>query len=595
MKKKVKASIAALLCFCIVISASSATFASAKAPDTDAAQILSIFDSDEILRKLIVAVWRIACPILENAVGVIADALPESKNWIDYDKYESKNFYPGHEYFLDEQTKSSVWSLGYSQEILTPEDLETRGYYMAGYSIGKITFKKYDDIKVRTICLDDGSGRGKVAFSVIDAIGLANSDVRKIRERLAAFASEKNIVSINVGVTHTHSGLDTQGIWSKEPQTVFNNILSSIFDIDTYNGTDPALMERIFTLTAKSVRDACSGMKQGSLTLATKDISSYVMDKCDPDYFISDLYRFKFTPYDGSKGTIIANFGAHPETVGFTTDSFPGDTLSADYVPYIEEVVNKGGFNFMFFQGAIGSLISANRHLSGDELKIDRYQEAVRYGQEIGYILLGMSYKTEQECIDYVLDKEREAADMAASDKYTPWYKDWVVEHPEKEVAPILNIALKEILFKVDNPFLQAVGKVSLTNNTMVVDDDGSIYTPTEIGYMEIGKDLKVILMPGETAPELIIGGKTMTSQGSCSGEDFMFKPLRDIVGENLIVFDVMNDATGYIIPDNDCGIGTLRYYDGRFMYDTNGMLSFSNKAASTFISNFLELVESKS
>jgi len=104
-----------------------------------------------------------------------------------------------------------------------------------------------------------------------------------------------------------------------------------------------------------------------------------------------------------------------------------------------------------------------------------------------------------------------------------------------------------------------------------------------------------VILMPGETAPELIIGGKTMTSQGSCSGEDFMFKPLRDIVGENLIVFDVMNDATGYIIPDNDCGIGTLRYYDGRFMYDTNGMLSFSNKAASTFISNFLELVESKS
>jgi hypothetical protein len=144
------------------------------------------------------------------------------QNWIDYDKYESKNFYPGHEYFLDEQTKSSVWSLGYSQEILTPEDLETRGYYMAGYSIGKITFKKYDDIKVRTICLDDGSSRGKVAFSVIDTIGLANSDVRKIRERLADFASENNIVSINV-VSNTHSGRILRIV--KGTQTVFNYIL----------------------------------------------------------------------------------------------------------------------------------------------------------------------------------------------------------------------------------------------------------------------------------------------------------------------------------------------------------------------------------
>lgn len=595
MNKKIKVAISTLLCFCIVISASPAMLVSAQAPKADAVKTLDLFDTEEILRRLIVMVWRVACPILEDTVKHVADALPDSKNWIDYDEYETKNFYAGHEYFLDEQTDSSVWSLGYSQEILTPEDLETKGYYMAGYNLGKITYKKYDDIKVRTICLDDGSSRGKVAFCVIDTIGLANADVRKIRERLSGFALENNIVSINVGVTHTHSGLDTQGIWSEEPRTVINNLLSSIIDIDTYNGTDPSLMERIFNLTAKSVKDACNNMTQGLMTIATKDISGYLMDKCYPNYFIEDLYRFKFTPFDGSRATIIANFGAHPETVGFKTSTFPGDTLSADFIPYIEQVVNEGGFNFMFFQGAIGSLISADRYLTGDGLNLDRYQSAVRYGQEIGYILLGMSYETEQECIDHVLDKGREAADMAATDKYTPWYKDWVVDCPEQEIAPILNIAFKEIMFKVENPFLQAVGKVSLTNNTMVVDDEGTIYTPTEIGYMEIGKDIKVLLMPGETAPELIIGGKTMTAEGSCSGEDFIYEPLRTIIGEELIVFDVMNDATGYIIPDNDCGIGTLRYYDGQFSYDTNGMLSFSNSAASTFISNFLELVDSKS
>ena len=35
----------------------------------------------------------------------------------------------------------------------------------------------------------------------------------------------------------------------------------------------------------------------------------------------------------------------------------------------------------MYFQGAIGSLISANRFLSNDGLRLNRYEQTVRYGE----------------------------------------------------------------------------------------------------------------------------------------------------------------------------------------------------------------------
>ncbi|HZJ77584.1 MAG TPA: hypothetical protein VFD52_02120 [Clostridia bacterium] len=590
MKRGLKAIISIVLCLSLVLPISTSAFAYSNSASNAA---LGLFDTEKILRNVIVATWKALNPILEDVVNGVAKAVPDCKDWVDYDKYKSENFFKGHDYFLDEPTKSSVWSLGYSQEILTPEDLSTKGYPMAGYSLGKIAYEKYDDIKVRTICLDDGSSRGKVTFSVVDCVGLANADVRGIRAGLSSFATANNIVSINVGASHTHSGLDTQGIWAKQPKATAVNILNSLLNKPPKSGVDSYLMEKIYKLTVKSVKDACNNMKQGELTLATKDISDYLNDKSYPDYFIKDLYRLRFDPYDGSKGTIIANFGAHPESVGLTTDSFAGDKMSADFVPYIEEVVNDGGFNFIFIQGAIGSLISTNRTLSGDMIPDqDRYDSAVRYGQEIGYILLGMDYKTEQECYDYVVNKEREAADMAVSLGYTPWYENWTVEGPPKAVEPILNIAFTDMVCPITNPLFVGIGKLGFTNDLLIKDSNNNVFTPTEIGYMEIGKNIKVLISPGETAPELVIGGKTMTSEGSVSGGEFIYAPLRDIVGEDLIVFDVMNDAAGYVIPDCDYGIGTLRYFDGKFSYNLDGIMSYGGNTASIFVGEFLALIE---
>ena len=115
-------------------------------------------------------------------------------------------------------------------------------------------------------------------------------------------------------------------------------------------------------------------------------------------------------------------------------------------------------------------------------------------------------------------------------------------------------------------------------------------YTVTEVGYMEIGEnggDLKVFLSPGEIYGELFMGDKTM--------EGFPYKPLRTLYGENLILFDLMNDAAGYIEPDNEYVIYGYRYNEASDSLESDSwalLVSFGKNAASDIIGAFIALVD---
>jgi len=621
MAKKLRALIAVLLCVCLTLGVMST--AAAKAPvDTyglDRYIEKALAEKEEIkdtinlginkpkpvfpkiddvlsdhtgnaLTKLISALWQYLEAFLNYIVASIYGIIPKNNNWVDIDDYVSENFYAGHSEFLDAPIEGSVWRLGYSQKSLIPDDFGKRPYIMGGYDIGKVTYSTYDDIKVRTICIDDGSGRGVSAFAVIDTVGFANTDVRKIRELLKDFARENNIVSINIGVTHTHSGFDTQGIWAAQPEQIVKAVSANLKGEKLDTSVDKHLLEVIYTRTAASIREAFYNMEEGEMYFAKKNAAGYFSDKSDPSIFIEDIYRFRFAPFSGGKQTIIANFGAHPETVGLKTDDNPGDVLSADFVYYTEQVINKAGYNFMYFQGAIGSLISANRFLSNDGLRLNRYEQTVRYGEEIGYFILGMTL-TEEECRTQVADARRESEGMSQSDSYTLWYEGWVPVS-ERKLPPVFNVAFKEFTYILDNPLIVTVGKLGMANNIMLLDKDNNICTVTELGFIEFGTDVKVVVMPGETAPELIIGGSTLTAEGSARGKDFVYPALVRMIDDcDLLTFNVMNDSVGYIVPDNDYGIATLRYIDGELTYNADGVLSFGSTAASTFITEFLTLV----
>ena len=501
--------------------------------------------------------------MITDILNVIAGLSANAKDMPTLDEFESENFMAGNTSFID-SNEGGVWSLGYSQASLLPDDLlkGTKDYYLAGYLLQNLPSNTVetvlDDMKVRTIVLDDGSGRGKVAFATIECIGIANSDIRDIREMLADFAKQNNIISINVQSTHCHSEIDTLGLWNPFFGKIANNTLAAITGqtiFKTQGGPDEEFMQVLKERTAQSIKDAVAGMTTGKLYSCEKDGSEYMYDKRDPSSYDGNIYRLRFDPFDGSKKeTMIVNMAAHPYITGLKTDNSTGKELSGDYTAAMDEVITGAGYNFMFFNGAILG-IYADRGQTNDGVDMDyRWQQADRYGKEVASFVLSMTKTVAQiEASSYV-DLDKIAAEQAASSDYTLWYKDWQPVE-ETEVKPILNIALKESYITVENPVMKAAGKLGLVDHTII--RNGSEYmTVTEVGYVEIGENIKVAMMPGEISPELIYGGGTLSAENSFSGCDFPGKYVGEILDldedDTLLCFGLANDEIGYILNDND-------------------------------------------
>ena len=617
MKKVWLSVLSVILCFSLMIPAAVPAFAeTAEAPETDSTvENLPAIDIDGILGSLegpadelgdmfeslsSTSIKTIFMNTLAKVVNTLSNALitvlgkginlfipktPALNSYADFNLDEYGNFYEGMDEFLDKPAVGARWSLGYAQESILPDDFGTVPYTMGGYGLMAETTETFDGLWVRTIVLDDGSGRGKVAFCVLDAIGIANADVRLIRAAVADFAEANNIVSINVSVTHTHSGIDLQGVWDNTVGNVLNNItLGALGLTDLQSGVDRKFLQTIIDQTAKSIKDATADMKTGELTLAKMDIGAdYLRDRTYPDNYDGNMYRLEFTPDKaGATPTIIATFGVHPENSGF------GHTvISADFIPYTEEVLNAAGYNFIFIQGAVGT-ITYDRHYSNDGLDLTRYEEAVRYGWEIGYFLLGMEL-TEAECkaLNFELGDFLGVAEYEGQENYTVWYEGWTPVE-EEVVKPMLNIKHMQYVIEVSNVLLDIIGKSGITDYFFLYDDaTGKYYEVTECGYMELGDSLNILISPGEHYGEILKGGKGL--------ENFEYDSYRDMFGENTIIFDLANDAIGYIEPDPEFVMAGMKYdeKDDEFDTDTWCLISFGEHTASTVAGKFVELVDS--
>lgn len=572
MKKRTKVFVAIALCMTLFFtSVTGASAAAAAEEGTGNPTMEAVADSLNTLFNNTV----------EKLLGFLVKLFPATILIKDKSEYKSENFMEGTEEFLDEAAEDAQWSLGYSQASIVPADFNEGKYYKGGYDVSLILTEMLDDLKVRVVVLDDGSGRGKTAIAAIDCLGLANRDVRLIRAALADYAAENNIVSINISATHVHSGIDTQGIYTDTFKKIITNLSEAIIKGDELApAIDESFLNLIIEKTAQCVKEATENMTTGTLTYAKTNAAEYVRDRTAPDIMIEDLYRFMFTPADGSTGTIISNFGVHPECIGYGTK-----VATSDFVYYTEKVINEAGYNFIFIQGAVGTF-TETMGASNDGLELDRIESTIRYGEELGYILLGMTM-TEDERMALV-DAEREAL-AAGNEDYTPWYERETVT--ETVVEPILNVAHKEYLAPVDNGVYELLGKLSAANNTMVTDANGKYYAVTEVGYMELGKDIKILLCPGETYAELIKGGENMAG--------FKFAPAYEIFGtEDVIVFDLVNDALGYIMPDDYFTYATIRYEEGEGLFGITidsswGLTSLGRHAASNIYGEIYDLAES--
>ncbi len=542
---------------------------------------------------------------INGALKIFAQSIKSGDEVPTTDSFVNENFYNGTPAFLDECIGNSKWSLGFADVVLTPADYKKRNYYMGGYMVPDNKFKNLvedvvDNMMCRAVALEDGSDRGVSLFCTIDCIGIANSDIKEIRklfiEKAEKLYPHKNFNSINIFSTHAHSCIDTQGLWTDFPSKLLRNLKRKYTGRGVLEkGADEQYMRFLYECVSNALLNALGDMTTGEMTFAQKDITEdYFINKNRPSAtgIVTDITRLTFTPDDKTKTpTIIVNLPAHPDVAGLAVkgEKGSGRRLSGEYVYYMGEVINKAGYNFMFFNGAICAIyMSCDK--SNDGLKLNhRYEMSVRFGREIGKITLALTKTLDEIKKDQLLyseqeiEKETELAKRNGG-KYTLWCENWEPVQ-EKAIAPILNIRLKQVKIPVKNNLMVAVGKLKLANFKVIREGDDQYFVLSEIGYIELGKQLKVAMVPGEFCCDLLVGGASLGAQGSITHTDFGLPTLREIFGEDTIVFGLANDALGYIVPDNDYTMG-----DPKNHY--HELISLGCKTGSSVMNGFMKLAE---
>lgn len=531
--------------------------------------------------------------VMENVTGVINNSVSVDGKAVDEADFTLTDFYSGTGTLLSKPAENARWSLGYDSQSLVPENREDYNLYLGGFIAIENGFSNkvsgvYDDMKVRTVAVSDNSGRGTAVFATIDCIGMTNTDIRAIREKLRDFAKENGINSINIFSTHCHSCIDTQGLWTDNVKTIFKNLFSAYTDIgEAQKGTDPKYMQFLFEKVSLSVKNAVTGMKSGELTFSKKDIGAQYFNnknRTSATAVLSELAKFTFTPDDGSTPTIIANMAAHPDIVGLPVkgDEANGRILSGDYVYYIGETLNKAGYNFMFFNGAICGIYIGRGPTSDNVALARRVDISARYGREIGRMLLAMNMTEEEIRRDEFLSVTGDSEEDMNREGYTLWYQDWEPVSSEK-VEPLLNVRLKSVMVPVTNNIIQFAGKLRLVNHIMIKTENG-LSIATEIGFAQLGSH-KIVMMPGEISQDLVAGGASLTKEGSIEKKDFTGKTVYDLFGKDTLVFGLANDAIGYVVPDND-------YCMGLVFNHYQETLSLGKNTASFLMKNYAQLAD---
>ena len=484
--------------------------------------------------------------VLNFALSFLNLYIPKQE-WTKKADYEPVNFYEGTEIFDDVPKAGAKWSLGFSSaSLLDGQDVLDGKHYMGGgleILEPKVCTGVLDDQRVRAFAISDGSD-GIVCYAILDAYALCSGDVLAIRELLKVFAQENDIVSINVGVLHQHSCIDTLGMNGELIRALVQNtsVLAGILDGELHSGRNPEFMENLRIVVADTIKEAVEDMKDGDLYYGTAYAEDLIRDKRDPQLFDPNLNRLRFIPYaESAAETWIVSAGIHCVGLGANTTE-----LSSDFPYYVEqELKAQKGVNFVFIQGAQLAITSDGSYTS------------IEGNSRLGNVQL------------YASEITRRLIDI----------------NNDEIVAPLLNIRLKQVYLPVENQVLTLCANLGIFDTTVIDVGDGSYEMVSEIGYMELGNNLAMFLAPGELAPEIAYGG-AITAEDSWNGKSWDYTSIEDYIsdsGRKLLVYGIMNDEVGYILTDNDY----------RSLFTENEEINASSgRAGSTVMEGFMSLYD---
>lgn len=401
------------------------------------------------------------------------------------------------------------FTCGFAKEDFTPADAAEKKYFIAGYNSNNLAEKVLDNIYARAVYIDDNTGRGGVVLCVIDAVGISRKDINDIRRLVIESNKIPNLKSISVSATHTHSAIDTQGLWGE-------NFYKS--------GRNEEFMEYLKEKAAQAIISAYENRKDGKLFYSVTETEDMHCDYREPIAYDPNLTKIRFEAFDASEEIHLINFACHAELLGSKTKQ-----ISADFPCYmireIEE--NNKNTNALFFNGAIGGMITAKEIKKVYRNEIDCEAYTKEYGKALGEIANSMTDET--------------------------------------EIEPVINVKSEPVKILAANFVLIIARFLKVLNNDILrAEKRNQAYVSTEVGYLELGLNkIGVFLIPGELFPELW-DGNFLHGYASATGNHAHYNILRDMSKcDHRFIIGLCNDELGYIIPDNDFILNeTVPYID---------------------------------
>ena len=377
---------------------------------------------------------------------------------------------------------------GYACKTVMPASVTDSFYAIAGHAPGVPMEGVHDPITVSAMWI--GCEGGAVLMVAADIIGLTNTEVRLIRQRLLPFCLETGCKSVNICCSHTHAGFDTVGYWGKLPLT----------------GKNDAYMAQLFDSICAVCRKAYDNRRPGTLHLGYAHVPDAQHIRSYPKVYHDTLTRLRFVPADGSAEIWFLNFAAHPNTLG-GGNRF----VSADYPYYLREsIMRQKRAQVLFGVGAIGAV---DPGMYSD----DRAERTRLQGEAL-------------------------AAAALAIDR-------------EEELKPEMAVLCQPFYYPVDNTVLNFLSMLGVMSCDKYPCEKGALQMAlkSEMTLLQFGR-LQVLLLPGELFPALAYGGyrdKNHSAAGKSESENP--EPLTQIAGdEELLIFGVTNDMTGYVVPPNE-------------------------------------------
>ena len=434
------------------------------------------------------------------------------------------------------------------------------GLWMAGFGNNHPFLGRHDDSWARTVVLQ--SGDTTVAIISLDVVGFFYPDVQKLRDKVRARVGAGAVDYVLVSSTHNHEGPDVMGQWGPAKG-----------GLPTESGVNPEYLGYLLDRAAESVDLAIKDLRQVTLQVGTvkTGVDGYVRDSRDPKIVMDELTTIQLR--DATNATPVAtvvNWGNHPEVL-----SDKNNYLTSDFPHYVREGIEKaipaaGGKPELpaiegvavYLQGAVGCLMTPLGVTVTDRAGVEHSASDWNKAEALGVNLAV---------------KAREALDAA-----------------EVVASPTVSLTAMEVRFPVKNLFFQVAFNQKLLVRDVYDYDASKAPSKTnipkiasELVMIEVG-DLTLVSIPGEIAPELLVGGYDGSRSGSGAiistnnehPPDLKRAPagpylLDKLPGKHKVPVGLANDEVGYIVPNWNFVLSSFPYLseaDGDHYEETNSL-----------------------